>query len=138
MVSDTGGGRRPRNRYPVFRRKNRARRGDASSGPRNEATSEEMRAARASGRTPGISTAVEPAAVPLGTDDEAAGTPARAADFAIEIERATSGSGMLGLTASEAMSGRPGHPRASLLAFGRLVTIGAAIVTLVALALVIF
>lgn len=97
-----------------------------------------MCAARASGRTPGISTAFEPAAVPLGTDDEAAGTPACAADFEIEIERARSGQGMLGLSASEAMSGRPGHPRAAPFAFATLVAIAVAVVILAMLAMLIF
>ncbi len=97
-----------------------------------------MLAARASGRTPGTSTAVEPAAAPLGTDDEAAGTPARAADLEIEIERAESGRGMLGLSATDAMSGRPGHPQTSPFALGTLVAIGAAIVILLLLAMLIF
>lgn len=97
-----------------------------------------MRGARASGRTPGISTAYEPAAAPLGTDDEAAGAATRSADLRREIDRAERGDGMLGLKASDAMSGRPGHPEESPLAFGKLATIGAAVVILVVLAYVLF
>ena len=140
MSDNTDGGRRRGNRHHAFRHKKRGRggqRGDASKGPGKEATSAEMRAARASGRTPGISTAHEPAAVPLGTDDEAAGTPTRAADLEIEIERAESGRGMLGLSASDAMSGRPGHPQVPPLTLGKLVTICAATAILVVLALLI-
>lgn len=97
-----------------------------------------MRSARASGRTPGISTSDEPAAAPLGTDDEAAGTPTRAAALEHEIERAESRSGMQGLKASDAMSGRPGHPQESPLAFGKLVTVAAAVLILVILAILLF
>src|SRR5690554_2566428 len=73
-------GRRRRNRHHAFRRKNnRARKASRPEG--SPPTSAEMRAARASGRTPGSSTADEPSAAPLGTDDEAAGTPPSAAEL---------------------------------------------------------
>lgn len=96
-----------------------------------------MRDARASGRTPGISTAVEPAAVPLGTDDEAAGTPPSAAAHRREIERAERGEGLQGLSAEQAMSGRPGATQ-SQGAYGALVALGAAVVILVLLAILFF
>ena len=143
-TSDESEGRRRRgNRHHAYRRKNRARKGaprdDGSKrAPAADPTSAEMRASRASGRTPGISTADEPAAAPLGTDDEAAGAPPRNADLAVEIDRAESGRGMQGLDASEAMSGRPGHPETSPLSFGKLVAIGAAVVILVVLAVLLF
>lgn len=97
-----------------------------------------MRAARASGRTPGISTAYEPAAAPLGTDDEAAGTPARAADLEREIDRAERGGGMQGLRADEAMSGRPAHPQGSSGALGKVAAVAVAVVVLVVLAMLLF
>jgi len=95
-----------------------------------------MRGARPSGRTPGISTADEPATAPLGTDDEAAGTPPRSDAVRQEIDRAEQGRGMQGLSAEEAMRGRPGHPEESPSAFGKIVTVAAAVViALVLLAL---
>lgn len=131
------GGRRRGNRHHAFRRKNRARQGARADDSRAR-TSAEMRDARASGRTPGTSTADEPAAAPLGTDDEAAGTPPRAAALEQEIDRAEQGRGMQGLDAADAMSGRPGHPEESPRAFGKLVTIAAAVVILVVLAVLYF
>lgn len=135
--------RRRGNRHHAYRRKNRARKGaprgdGAKKAARADATGAQMRAARASGRTPGISTADEPAAAPLGTDDEAAGTPPRSEDLEVEIERAQSGRGMHRLDASEAMSGRPGRPETSPFGLGKLVAIGAAIVILIMLAVLLF
>ncbi|HEX7082350.1 MAG TPA: hypothetical protein VF329_15180 [Gammaproteobacteria bacterium] len=128
--------RRRGNRHHTARRKNRpkpaaARGGQSASG--REPNTQQMRKARASGRTPGISTADEPAAAPLGTDDEAAGT--RTSPHAVEqeIDRAEAGRGMHGLTADEAMSGRPGRSDASPRVFGKLVTIAAAVIVVVIL-----
>jgi|SRR5690606_13707130 len=133
------GRRRRGNRHHALRRKKRMRGAKgAKAAPRGGWTSVEMLAARPSGRTPGISTAEEPAAVPLGTDDEAAGTPARIRDLEIEIERARSGGGMQGLTASEAMSGRPGHPSSSLLTVGTLALIAVVVAMLGVLAVLLF
>src|SRR5690606_3705126 len=97
------GPRRRGNRHHAFRGKNRVRKGPRTEQPATP-TSAEMRAARPSGRTPGTSTAYEPAAAPLGTDDEAAGTPPRPQDLEREIQRAARGGGMQGLPADEAMS----------------------------------
>ena len=83
----------------------------ASPDDERTATGAQMRGARASGRTPGLSTAQEPAAAPLGTDDEAAGAQDRSAAMQHEIDRAEQGRGMRGLSAEEAMTGRPGRAR---------------------------
>ncbi|MGB7216882.1 MAG: hypothetical protein WBE98_17820 [Gammaproteobacteria bacterium] len=101
-------------------------------------TSERMRRARASGRTPGSSTAFEPAAVPLGTDDEAAGTPASVAAFRHEIERAQRGEGLRGLTAEQAMSGRPGIADAPHGLVGAFAALGVAVMILMLLAVLLF
>lgn len=152
--------RRRRNRHHAFRRQNRVRpraggrsqdesRDQARSGPRGATqqrdsrdasppTSAQMRSARASGRTPGISTAEEPAAAPLGTDDEAAGTTTSVAALDLEIERAQSGRGMRRLKASDAMNGRPGHEQQSPLTAGNLIAAAAAIVVLAIVAILLF
>jgi len=102
------------------------------------ATSEQMRKARASGRTPGSSTAFDPAAVPLGTDDEAAGTPASVAAFRHEIERAQRGEGLRGLTAEQAMSGRPGTADAPHGLVSAFAAFGVAVMILMLLAVLLF
>lgn len=137
-----GGDERPRrgNRHHAYRRKNR-RRGERQANAEPDSaspTSAQMRGARASGRTPGISTAEEPAAAPLGTDDEAAGRAAGPAELARETERAEQEAGMQGLGAEEAMRGRPGHPEESPRSFGALVAIAAAVVILALLAILLF
>lgn len=81
---------------------------------------------------------MEPASVPLGIDDEAAGTPAGAAELRSEIERADRQEGLLGLGAADAMSGRPGHPVESRGTLGKLVTLAVAVVVLALLGIVLF
>lgn len=139
-VDESGEGRRRRgNRHHAFRRKNRARDPrEAQADSRQAPTSAEMRDARASGRAPGKTSAEEPAAVPLGTDDEAAGSGPSPASLQREVDRTAHGRGMQGLTAAEAMKGRPGHPEESARGFGKFVTIGAAVVILVVLAILFF
>ncbi|MBN1237089.1 MAG: hypothetical protein JXB36_01235, partial [Gammaproteobacteria bacterium] len=87
-----------------------------------------LQAEMPSGRTPGARAADDPGVAPLGTDEEAAGTPLSAAAIETESARADHGAGRQGLTAEEAMKGRPGHPEESPRGFARFVTIGAAIV----------
>lgn len=133
--------RRRGNRYHAFRRKQRARRGErarANDRPDAPPTSAQMRHARASGRTPGISTAMEPASVPLGIDDEAAGMPAGVAELRREIERADRAEGMLGLGAADAMRGRPGYPAGSPRTLGKLVALVTAAAILGLLAKLLF
>lgn len=124
--------RRRGNRHHALRRKSRGRRKERGDEP----SSAQMREARASGRTPGLSTAAEPAAVPLGTDDEAGGTPPGAAALRREIERAEREEGLRGLGAEQAMSGRPSQEPQG--AYGALVALGAAVVILVLLAILFF
>jgi len=131
------GPRRRGNRHHAFRGKNRVRKGPRTEQPATP-TSAEMLAARPSGRTPGTSTAYEPAAAPLGTDDEAAGTPPRPQDLEREIQRAARGGGMQGLPADEAMSGRPGQAQASAGVVGKLAAIAAAVVILGVIAVLLF
>lgn len=126
-------GRRRRNRYHTGRRKGRGKPASRDQRQSRDETGEQstpenlarMQGARASGRTPGISTAEEPATVPLGTDDEAAGTAPAARAIEQEIDRAEQGRGMQGLTAEEAMRGRPGHPEHPSRAFAKIAAIAA-------------
>jgi hypothetical protein len=130
--------RRRGNRHQTGRRRNRsqpagaARDGgaDRSDGERTAAPAHPGRtqASMQSGRTPGRRAAGDPGAVPLGTDEEAAGTPPDAAAVEEEIVRAEQQSGRRGLTAEQAMKGRPSHPEESPRGFGRLVTVSAAVV----------
>jgi hypothetical protein len=147
------------NRHHMGRRKNRSRKAAAAraaangNGTQRSGNTAQTRGAMASGRTPGIRASEEPAAAPLGTDDEAAGTPAPVEAAEHETARAKQGRGRLGLTAAEAMDGppshqkrddamrnsarhgkdeatdgRPGHPEESPRSFGKFVTIAAAII----------
>ena len=124
--------RRRGNRHHTSRRRNRARqsqsRRDNSDAARGNPG--RLQAEMPSGRVPGARAADDPGTVPLGTDDEAAGTPPSAEAVETETERARADrdAERAGLTAEDAMRGRTGHPGESPRGFGRFVTIGAAIV----------
>lgn len=127
-----GGGRRG-NRHHTSRRRKRSRQAGADGDTHDAAAAEtrhsgRMQAEMPSGRTPGRRAADDPGAVPLGTDDEAAGTPPRPEAIDRETARAEHAEGREGRAAHDAMTGRPGHPEESPRGFGRFVTIAAAIV----------
>lgn len=121
--------RRRGNRHHTSRRRGRGKGARADGSARTDGEARDnpgrLQGAMASGRTPGSRAADDPGTVPLGTDDEAAGTRASAEAVETEVARAESGAGRQGLTAHEAMSGRAGHPEESPRGFGKLVTAGA-------------
>jgi hypothetical protein len=87
-------------------------------------------AAMASGKLPGERAADDPGAVPLGTDEEAAGTPPPARAIDHEVERADQQRGRRGLTADQAMDGRRGQTEAQLRGSRRVLVIGAVVILL--------
>ena len=124
------GPRRRGNRHHTSRRRGRSK-GTRARGVADDAARADparLQAEMPSGRTPGARAADDPGVAPLGTDEEAAGTRPSAAAIEAEVSRAGHGDGRAGLTAEEAMTGRPGHPEESPRGFGKFVTIGAAIV----------
>jgi hypothetical protein len=122
--------RRRGNRHHTSRRRNRSQpRGDGSDRATGDADAGRLQASMESGRLSGKRAAEDPGAVPLGTDEEAAGTPLDSAAIDHEVARAEAQrSGRSALTAEEAIKGRPGHPEESPRGFGKLVTISAAII----------
>jgi hypothetical protein len=109
--------------------------GDVDTGRGNPSR---LHGAMASGRTPGKRVADDPVTVPLGTDDEAVGTPPTPEVVEYETERAERGGGRRAVTAQQAMSGRPGHPEESPKAWGKFVTIAALVVIAVVVGIAIF
>lgn len=103
-------------------------RNDPQSADAERGNAGRLQAAMESGRTPGRRSAQDPGAVPLGTDDEAAGTPPSAAAIDHEVHRADSGRGHTDGATQNQPTGKPALPEESPRRFGRLVTFAAVII----------